>query len=178
MTLQIEDSFQRVSLHSNLDLVQKYIDFVIHKSIKLFLMQIVDWQKLVVACPSFAFFLRVCLSSLQIIFTLLKMLSQQLLQLVIYQQKNPEAWTWEKTNPLKTDHLEKPALKALKRCHLSHVIWKTMLKWFMQGARFRANNVRKVCRKFLFWKQESWYKNDNYQFPALMKCFRMFTHFM
>ena len=59
MTLQIEDSFQRVSLHSNLDLVQKYTDFVTDKLIKLFLMQIVDWQKLVVACPSFAFFLRV-----------------------------------------------------------------------------------------------------------------------
>ena len=86
--------------------------------------------------------------------------------------------------PKKTDPFKKPDLKALKRCHLSHVIWNTMLKWFIfiqkvgvYKASLCPNNVLKVYYKFVFWK--SWYKNENCQFATLisMKSFRMFTHF-
>ena len=42
-----------------------------------------------------------------------------------------------------------------------------------------ANNVWTMYHKFLFWKRQRWYKNDNSKFAAFicMKCFGMFPHF-
>ena len=96
-------------------------------------------------------------------------------------------WTWEKKHPSwETDTLEKLDLKNWKRCHLPHVIWKTMLKWFIFirklavcKALFSWKNVWKKYQKLIFRKRRSWYKNINCQSVALisMKCFRLFTFF-
>ena len=92
----------------------------------------------------------------------------------------------KKHPPWETDTLEKLDLKNWKRCHLSHVIWKTMLKWFIFirklavcKALFSWKNVWKKYQKLIFRKRRSWYKNINCQSVALisMKCFRLFTFF-
>ena len=40
------------------------------------------------------------------------------------------SWTYEKTDPLKNGIVRKTGPQGVKSYHLSHVIWKTMLKWF------------------------------------------------
>ena len=51
--------------------------------------------------------------------------------------------------------------------------------WSDSRPRFRANNIWKVYHKFLFWKEQNWYKNYTCQFVGLisMKHLHMFPHF-
>ena len=54
--------------------------------------------------------------------------------------------TWEKTDPLNSGTLQKTRPQGLKCCHLSHVMWKIMLKWFIFILKEGVHKASFLCK--------------------------------